>query len=612
MLLAAAGATLFGLTWTDAVQTADSGELITAACRAGVPHPPGYPLFVLLGHAFCRLPLSSPAGRVGLLSVVAGVCAIIALYGCIVRLTGNRWAAALAALALATGQTFWRHTSYAEVFTLHAALCLGLVHVSLRMRACSDGRPRAKASLLVGLVFGLALANHHSSVFLFLFPLAAVLLPLRPARQAASRCGLGLVGLAAGLSPYLYLLFASPDHLPRWGDTSTWDGLLHHVLRRDYGTLSLALVGRAAPLDNLRHYVSLVPQQLGWVFSVAVLPGLAALVQRGRGRQLGQLALERRLPRDMAWALVITPVLAGPVFLLLFNLPPTGISAQVVERFHILPNALLALCLGVGLAVIDTTWLTPTVSPRRAKLWRGAAWAVVGLSALWSFPHANLRQSYAVEDYARNLLASAERNALVLGTGDAPLFTTLYAQEMLGLRRDIQYVDVQMLGHRWYVAQKRAERDSFSYLFRPRHIDTVSVIRAALERRVPVYLATAYSKGVVEAYRGYPVGPLFKVLPPGVRSPTPSQVENMNAELFRRFSRRGILPDPALDPWAASLVEAYARTWREIARGLHHFGDRDGAHRALERGRAWAPWLPAPDWIERLPAEPPFASPRIQ
>src|SRR5207302_1168367 len=47
----------------------DSGELITAAWVLGVAHPPGYPLFTMLGHLFTFLPVGS-AFRVNLMSAV--------------------------------------------------------------------------------------------------------------------------------------------------------------------------------------------------------------------------------------------------------------------------------------------------------------------------------------------------------------------------------------------------------------------------------------------------------------------------------------------------------------------------------------------------------------
>ena len=48
----------------------DSGELITTAYLLGVPHPPGYPLYTILGKLFSLIPFYSVAWRVNLLSAL--------------------------------------------------------------------------------------------------------------------------------------------------------------------------------------------------------------------------------------------------------------------------------------------------------------------------------------------------------------------------------------------------------------------------------------------------------------------------------------------------------------------------------------------------------------
>src|SRR5438128_8836804 len=65
-------ASLFLYSWTVAptVTLVDSGELIFAARSLGVAHPPGFPLYVLLAHAFTWLPFGSVAARVNVASAV--------------------------------------------------------------------------------------------------------------------------------------------------------------------------------------------------------------------------------------------------------------------------------------------------------------------------------------------------------------------------------------------------------------------------------------------------------------------------------------------------------------------------------------------------------------
>src|SRR5437867_2452358 len=54
----------------------DSPELTIAAVTLGVAHPPGYPLFTMLGHLFSLMPIGPIPFRVNLLSVICDAFAV--------------------------------------------------------------------------------------------------------------------------------------------------------------------------------------------------------------------------------------------------------------------------------------------------------------------------------------------------------------------------------------------------------------------------------------------------------------------------------------------------------------------------------------------------------
>ena len=68
---------LYTLTLNPDVQPADSGELQIAAILLGIPHPPGYPLFTMLGWLFAQAPIATPFARVSFLSVVASAGTLV-------------------------------------------------------------------------------------------------------------------------------------------------------------------------------------------------------------------------------------------------------------------------------------------------------------------------------------------------------------------------------------------------------------------------------------------------------------------------------------------------------------------------------------------------------
>ena len=61
LIVAALGFALYASTSYPFPDWLDSPELISAAFRLGVFHPPGSPLAVILGHLFSLWPCASPA-----------------------------------------------------------------------------------------------------------------------------------------------------------------------------------------------------------------------------------------------------------------------------------------------------------------------------------------------------------------------------------------------------------------------------------------------------------------------------------------------------------------------------------------------------------------------
>ena len=78
------------LTMADTVPYWDSGEFIATSYILGVPHPPGSPLYLIIGRVFSMLPLNADiAFRVNLISPIVSAFAIMFLYLSSVKLIVN-------------------------------------------------------------------------------------------------------------------------------------------------------------------------------------------------------------------------------------------------------------------------------------------------------------------------------------------------------------------------------------------------------------------------------------------------------------------------------------------------------------------------------------------
>ncbi len=136
---------VYSLTMAPTVSFWDCGEFIATSYILGIPHPPGTPLFVLLGRVFCLLPFFSQiAVRVNLISALFSALSIGLCYLVIVRIA-SRWldretpwlgvacyvGGIAGSLLVAFSSTFWSNAVETEVYGLSMFLSLLLVYVGL-------------------------------------------------------------------------------------------------------------------------------------------------------------------------------------------------------------------------------------------------------------------------------------------------------------------------------------------------------------------------------------------------------------------------------------------------------------------------------------------------
>ena len=153
----------------------DAGEFIAAAKNLGIPHPPGTPLFVLIGHVWGALvPLSEYAQRTNLLSATLSACAAGFLF-LVVHETLARYAADLpepgarllrvggslaAVLIAAFTFTNWQNSNETEVYAAATFTIAAITWLCLVWRA-NRGTVRASHVLLLILYLaGLSIGNH--------------------------------------------------------------------------------------------------------------------------------------------------------------------------------------------------------------------------------------------------------------------------------------------------------------------------------------------------------------------------------------------------------------------------------------------------------------------
>ncbi|HJT25623.1 MAG TPA: DUF2723 domain-containing protein, partial [bacterium] len=223
LFLTAFGLALWGL--NPSFYMDDSPEIITVSASLGIAHPPGYPLYTLLGHLLSLLPLGAPCLRVNLLSTLCGATACLLLFHILRdRLQMPAILAWPFALLWMAGATAYPACLSAKngIYQLTAVFILAVLSPLLRGRLA-----------MAFFLFGLSLTNHWMSMVPCLAGFGYLAwcrwkdrgLIAKELLQTASF-------LVIGLSLYLYLpLRSALDPLVNWAHPVDLTNFLHHISR---------------------------------------------------------------------------------------------------------------------------------------------------------------------------------------------------------------------------------------------------------------------------------------------------------------------------------------------------------------------------------------------
>ena len=202
-----------GLTWANL--GGDGGDLLAAAHTWGIPHPTGYPTYLVLLRAFSSVAWFGDAASNGnLLSAVAGAAAVTVLFlamrKILLRLpvsetrgrTLPHVTAIVAALGFATSNIHWSQSTITEVYTLNALFVALFLWLAILARTRIErGEPSLPLPAGMAFLLGVALGNHLTIAFIAVpFGIWLYWPLMQPGRRTALlREWQIVVGLFAGL-----------------------------------------------------------------------------------------------------------------------------------------------------------------------------------------------------------------------------------------------------------------------------------------------------------------------------------------------------------------------------------------------------------------------------
>lgn len=422
VFLAAFGFYLAGA--SPSIAPRDSADMLSAAQTLGVAHPPGYPLYAVLGHLWQTLfPWGNPAYRLAVMSCLAAAGAVFFLFLHVRRRSGA-WAALTAAAILLFSAPLWKFALIQEKYSVHACLVAVLVYLSEGGK--EDFWRRARLS---GFIAGLGSVNHQS--LLFFLP-GFLLLWRSECRRFNASLGPVLAAAVpwslAALSLYAFL----------WVRLGTFGEALAVMLRSQYGsgTLSAQLARPLTPDGAVR--------LLGWslkTWALSVSVPAAAAAAYG-------VFLAWREDRDRAAGLLLAALLSGPLFILLASFDVSNwVARSVLEPAFLVP-ALAAAVFAGGAA-------------SRLGRFAPAGLALAAAALILRSPVPERRDDFLAYDYVRNLRRAVPPGGNLLISGDTALFGLRWLETWKPRAAALELAGAGLVDARAWLAARTGREDVF-------------------------------------------------------------------------------------------------------------------------------------------------------
>ncbi len=585
-------------TLTSTIALHDTGDMITSAYSLGIAHPPGYPLYALIGKLFCTLPIANIAFRLNLFSALAASTTVMLLYFIILKITPLpnetrttdsykikktvEWIKiippTIGALLFAFTRTFWQQATFAEKYTLNICFTTLLIYILLKWhetikeekhtniariihsQSCLVETPSSSGNTdiaiipcsrkylsLFAFISGLSFTHHLQTIFIIPGSIFFIwgTLQIHCLNYSGKWHYLlwkfteplkNLLIFILPLSLYFYLpIRAAANPVVNWGNPNTFSRFLAHITARDYSHFFTI-----SALDLVkRTYTHLTTF---FTMQFTIWPILLII--------LGLILLFHNRRRFAIFMILI--------FLTnLFHSIRYGIHN--IEDYYI--PAFLICTIWAGYSIL---WIFSSLMKYRLALVRYLILIFVCIPAIpatANYYYANARLNFFSHDFASNVLLPLKEHAILYVKGDTFAFPIWYLRHVENIRNDVTLIDLYSFQYDWYIDEIKDQYPCLKFppLFHIANEEPYALIKRRFDHiwknnAQPIYLP--YEKGYETDYTFVPEGISHRAM-----GKNTTRDDQFNQLLPLKFKYRGIYDNIYKEERVQNNIDNYAITY---------------------------------------------------
>ena len=412
----------------------DGGDYLSAVLTHGIPHPTGYPLYLLLSDVIQALPVNNPIWRQSQLSIFPALLCVLLIIKIIWASQSensskkfNIYSGWVGGLLLCLSPLFWSQAIIVEVYALNVLfLVLWIYWLWLVEKYRKQGfSPDAlRRIILLAGINGLGLGNHTTILLIYPVLFITLWLSFRSSMPIKS-IAYCILGMFSGVILYSILPIRSIQNPPiNWGAPDNIDGLFWVISGGDYRSNVFGILPGEYPNRIASFFKYLIDN-----FSVILIPvGIAGV-------------MNHRIPK-LFRLVTIYIFIVYAVFAIGYK---TNDSLA-----YVIPSMIVfVLWISWGIPILaEYNWNRKPIG--RAFLAIAIIIFIIKASMIYPVyknPEPDLT------NYAEEQLKKAEKGSVILTRNDGETFALWYYHFGLGYRKDIKVISLGLLQYDWYQDQ---------------------------------------------------------------------------------------------------------------------------------------------------------------